>query len=107
MTVNPAVEQDVGPVRRDVIENEAGVADDQASFLPIRLGAFLLEQSTDHFSHYLNVFQINPGLGLVQQSQPRILNQQLEQFGALQFPAGKSVVYLSVEERGKAVGFNG
>ena len=61
-------------------------------------GLFAAEYMVGVLADEVNVLQVHTGLGLVQENQVGVLQQQLEQFGALDLPAGKANVDFAVEK---------
>ena len=104
LTAHTAAAQDVGPVRVDVIHDEAGVGDDQAGMLPGLGAALLLEQLGDDRPHHLEVLQVDARFRFVQEHHLGILGQQLQEFGTLELTPGKAVIDLPVQKLAEIVG---
>lgn len=106
-TGQPPLVQHVTDVGFHVVEDVPGVRDDQSG-VPLRLLQPALGISGSRFpspqefvdgpADEPNVFQVDAGLGFVDQSQVRPLDEKLQQLGAFQLAAGKTVVHIAVQK---------
>ena len=102
-----AVIHDLPAVGRHILQDVAGMGDDQAAGgtlarpLPQRgITAFghAVEQIAHGMAHKSHVFKVNPGFRLVEEQQTGLLRHELQQFGSFDFAAGKARVDVPVQK---------